>query len=167
LIFAQLAFPGAAVQGQDIEALERGARVRVETSGPGGRRLTGVLDQLTSDRLVLYVGAEETPSVVPRRELAKLEVSRGRATKRAAWLGAVVGGVAGSALAFSVGPLAEGVAEEQSAVLLGGLGALLGAGVGAAVGSHEQWREVPLGSGRVTVAPFVGRANGVAVAVRF
>jgi hypothetical protein len=101
-------------------------------------RLTASFGELTPEalRLEIVSGEEHRARAIPMSQLLRLETGREhRLTGRGAWIGGLIGAGLGLALAS---------AEDSAGyVLLGGVGA----GVGALVGSRRhaiEWREVPV-----------------------
>jgi hypothetical protein len=125
-----------------------GSRVRV--SAADGRRLTGRVEQLTADTLVLLPEGQTAVSI-PIASLNRVDVSRGaRSRGQSAWRyakwGAVIGATSG---AISLGLQHDQVGDGSSvgsAVALGAWsGMLFGGLVGAAIGasrSGERWERV-------------------------
>jgi hypothetical protein len=125
-----------------------------DSEGPCRGRLVGRLLASDEDRLTLDVGLRD-PVVVERRQITRLDVSRGRQTGRGAGQGALIGGaVLGLlSLAFLVAWEADpdtslGPGEYVAITAVGaGAGALGGAVTGAVVGTaFERW-ERPKGAG--------------------
>jgi hypothetical protein len=136
--------------GQSSLTLDAGAKVRIWTSDI--RKVTGRVDALTSDTLVLKPEGETTALSIPVASIVRAEVSRGpRSRKSSAWnrarWGALFGAVVG---AVSLGLQHEQVGDEGSsvgkAVALGAWsGVLFGGSLGAAIGAAnpgENWERV-------------------------
>jgi hypothetical protein len=125
-----------------------GSRVRVSVSD--GRRLTGRVEHVTADTLVLLSEGQTTVSI-PIAALNRVDVSRGAQSRgQSAWRyakwGAAIGAASG---AISLGLQHDQVGDGSSvgsAVALGAWsGMLFGGLIGAAVGaghSGERWERV-------------------------
>jgi hypothetical protein len=145
LIAALASVPLAAQPPADLVA---GSRVRVSVAD--GRRLTGRVEQVTSDRLVLLPDGQAAVSI-PMADVNRVDVShgsqsRGRSAWRYAKWGAAIGAASG---AISLGLQHDQVGDGSSvgsAVALGAWsGMLFGGLIGAAVGASragEQWERV-------------------------
>jgi hypothetical protein len=177
---------GSASPAGAQSGLEPGTRIRVrhhcEVQDDAGSRRTrercqedkGTLLQVSDASLVLGVGKDATELSVPRHEITRLQVSRGR--KGAGGRGAAIGALA----SLIVGPLVglatcEAVEESTSSntkCAVGGFlvvlvpGAALGLIIGQAIGV-EDWRDVPLDNVAVGLAPAPGGGLGVRVSIGF
>lgn len=134
-------------QRTESPAVAPGERVRVSLMVEGPR-LAGQVYSLGSQSLLLQVGDEPAPRVLPVASIQSLEVSRGR--PRASWtfLGAVLGATAGVIYTRASG-------EESDPADIGGLystaegvgnvvtGMLAGAVLGWLI-APERWSIVPL-----------------------
>ena len=125
-----------------------GSRVRVSVND--GRRLTGRVEQVTADTLVLLPEGQAAVSL-PIATLNRVDVSRGSQSRgRSAWRYATWGAAIGAASgAISLGLQHEQVGDGSSvgsAVALGAWsGMLFGGLIGAAIGagrSSERWDRV-------------------------
>lgn len=139
--------------------LRVGDRVRVQARFPYGSA-TGRVVAL--DRRTVRVVQDGTTAifVIPRNQIVRLDVGRGRSTSAGALHGLVLGAGAGA-----LGGLAIGAAAKNA-----GPGALYGAAGGAVVGAilgarhpGSHWSHLA-GDGRVAVAP---TPRGVTLALRF
>lgn len=137
-------------------ALREGIRVRI--SSPGNPRLTGVIQTVTADSIVLYTEPSGIPFRIARSSISALQVSYGRSASRGAKKGAIWGAAAISPLAF----LAAGFSGDESVEIVAGVmaeGAVIGALIGAFVKS-EKWESV-------SVKPVVGtRSHGLRLGLR-
>ena len=148
-----------------------GARVRVYSPD----RVTGTIETLSSDTLVLRTEARRSLQAIPFASITKLEVSRGRKSnvgkgaRIGLAVGAGVGAIAGVILIIgecsgSAGCLFYSVAGGVAGALYLFLpGTLLGAVIGA-VFRTDLWETVPLDRIRVSLRP--NDHLGVAVSVR-
>lgn len=137
------------VAAQATPVIDVGARIRVWTSEMG--KVTGRVEALTSDTLVLQPDSKTASVSMPVARLIRIEISRGllsrknSAWKHAKW-GAVIGAVPG---AISLGLQHEQVGGGSSFAKATALGAwsggLFGGLIGAAVGAAhpgENWERV-------------------------
>jgi hypothetical protein len=163
-------------------AVASGTRVRV--SPPGAGRQSGTLIALTGDTLVLRRANGDTATWA-RAGVTRLDLSRGR--RGHPWRGAAIG----FAVAAAVGAVAGAAAHEppdpespscrdrglcgasrgaeatEAALLLGTLGAVPGAVIGAMIRT-ERWQRTPLGAWHVGLTvPAARRGAGAGVALRF
>jgi hypothetical protein len=152
--------------------LSVGHRVRLKTDS-SSQWLMGTLVTADEDSLGLRV-ADNAPSIsVARRNVSQFEVSypghsnAGRGALIGLTIGALGGAIVGGVSSECqpnklciVGPEAGAVV---GAVLFGGAGALLGAGIGAATRS-DNWVSESLGRARVTLVP---RGAGLALSLTF
>jgi hypothetical protein len=125
---------------------EPGARVRVHlTARRDNAPVIGAVDAWRPDTLLLLGGEPPAPRAIPLREIQRLEVHAGEGpgTAQGFQSGAILGGLAGLAIAARAGHT-----ETNLKYGLGvSLGALTGGAVGAIVGSArraERWRAAPL-----------------------
>jgi hypothetical protein len=132
----------------------------------------GTVAALETDTLVVNTEQRADALEVPLADVTKLEVHRGQKSKTGT--SALIGAGFGAALGVSVALigcadnecLSDGDATAGVAVLLGAGGALLGAGLGALIGSGtkvDRWETVPLDDIRVGPSPVT--PDGVAVSV--
>ena len=132
------------------QEVEEGARVRVSTTEVD--TMTGYVEKLTTDALLIELDGESQSVSVPFADLEKIEISRGRRSRsQAAWSkakwGALIGAVPG---AISLGLQHEQIGENGSSVgkaaALGAWsGGLFGGLIGAAIGAMspgEAWEKV-------------------------
>ena len=146
LIVCLLPMPIAA---QAIPAIAVGGRIRVRTTD--ARKMTGRLEAVTSDTLVVQLEDTAAPISMPVASLTRIEISHGllsrgeSAWRRAKW-GAVIGAAPG---AVSLGLQHEQVGGGSSVAKAAALGAwsggLFGGLIGAVVGAahpSEKWERV-------------------------
>jgi hypothetical protein len=152
-------------RAQDGPALAAGARVRITVPSRNVTKQVGTLQAVLADTLVIdLLGARLGELLrVPLDSVTRLDVSDGR--HRQTGRGAGIGFLAGAAVGAILGPLtmecpdygcdtSPAVAAVVGGLALGGLGALVGLGIGAATTS-ETWKEVPVSALRAS--PAAGR----------
>lgn len=152
------------------QELETGIRVRVSTAD--GDKITGRIEKLDADTLLIELNDESRTLSVPFVGMTQIEVSRGRRSRaQAAWTkakwGALIGAVPG---AISLSMQHEQVGEDGSsiaeAVALGALsGGLFGGLIGAAIGAispGEAWQAV---STTVRIGPTGRGDSGLSFAI--
>lgn len=159
---------GTGLRAGDEAEPASGTRVRVELPGKG-RRLTGTLTESGPEGLVLTLPDEQRVTI-PRVEIRRMEVSRGRHRGKGALVGAAVGLGVGLAFSAAAGASCDGWGcLGAGALLVVGTPAVTvaGAGLGAAVGK-ERWQTVETAHRRqLTVAPTFGRGVGARLAFSF
>jgi hypothetical protein len=151
--WALVAFLPAAtpVSAQHVPELPRGARIRVVAPALGERPVVGTHDTATVEWLAYRPAHADTVARIPWAQLARLEVSAGRNTRR----GRVVGALVGFGTMFAGGLLCLAICPtdpEDGANLApaGGFiyGLIVGAPVGALLGGSrfapERWRTIPV-----------------------
>ena len=141
------------VQFNDAEpTLKKGSRIRFWSIKFERDPYIGVVKQIREDKLILAVEGYEGDFRLPLVDLERLEISREPGRNHIV-AGALVGGVI-----FGFGALALNHAvRNQADVGSGGeafitsalLGGAIGALVGLAISSGEEWEEVPLDTLRV------------------
>jgi len=158
-------------------ALVEGSRIRIETrSGDRSKRVQGTLLALSSSQLTLRRSEGDDSLVMPLDRITKLEVSGGRARRKAAGIGAIVGAtLAGAFTLLNAAGDGDDLCSGSGCVtlfaVLGVPAAATGALVGAGV-APERWREAPLpgrasllGSGRLAVSAGPARGGGVGLTI--
>jgi hypothetical protein len=160
-------------------AVTPGTRVRITRTYDGPR--TGTLVALGPDTALVRWQPGEPVAEVPLVETTRFEVAHGhrRQSLRGAGTGLLVGAVSGFVLGAATYTGCEGqtncldiVGSAEGAgaiggIVLGGVGVVLGAVVGAFVRS-ERWRTVPLARARVGYGvPAPGRGAGLVARVTF
>jgi uncharacterized protein YcfJ len=118
-----------------------GQRVRVTAPTAFAKPFVGTLAGYSADSLSVAMARGGARVVIPRDAVRQLEVSEGRARRRYAALGGILGLVAGAV----IGGEAASTPEDPSLAGLAGMiaGGLLGASAGAAIGAvvaPERWR---------------------------
>jgi len=165
---------GATGAAQEMPSLREGARVRLLARDLYPEPLIGTVVEIDDETLSLRLGDRETPALVPREAITRLEVSAGRKSRgRGALFGAVIGGLVGAiALAATPEPSCGpnpwsciGVSKGEAAPAVIGLGAGVGALVGLAITPGEKWTVVP--SARVAISPAHRRHVQVSLTVAF
>jgi len=144
----------ASLSAQMQASVEPGARVRVTAPACNLDRRAGTLEATRGDTLVLADG--DFTSRCLQSDVTRFEVSQGR--KGHPWRGAGIGFVSGVVLGSVIGygECGSDCPHETGALILGGIGALVGPIVGAIVGSRiktDRWEEIPLDQLRVGLAP--------------
>lgn len=130
------------------ERLVEGTRIRVErSSSPRQEPITGTFLRLDSMNLTLEAGQSVDPMVIPAGQIAGIAVSDGRARRKGAGIGALVGlGLAGVLTAVGGSGSGEKVCSGSGCGTLFLILSVPCVGAGAAVGAAvapERWREVP------------------------
>ena len=167
--------PEADLEAQAVPLLRPGVRVRVSTAPQTSQPdwLVGTVTDVSSDRLTIRSQRDSAREMQwARKDLVRLEVSRGR---RSHWLtglglGFLAGGAVGAAIGYQA--LHEGHdLAPRDAALMGAIPGAVGGGlIGLAIGSgskSERWQAIP-----VTMASR-GRAHqrqyalGVSLHLRF
>jgi hypothetical protein len=157
--------------GTDSSTVAIGSRVRVTTSAPASKRLTGTLvaDDPSSLTLALHGGRDRV--TVPRSRLATIEVSRRRSHRgRAAARGALAGALFGVAVGYAAGedcPNGELICLSRRDTVRAGiiLGAPIGALIGAFVSPREHWVPAPIGGLHISATPVPVRGRGVGLSI--
>ena len=166
--FSALALPflagSSGLPAQDEGGLPPGGRVRVTAPRLSPKPLVGIVESSSAQAVLVRVGERDPAVSVPRADIMRLELSRGRARRKSALIGGAIGAVVclGGvyALCKSEGECDPVVAAATSA----GFGFGVGAGVGALV-APERWQDVPLDRVRVSLAPT--RGGGVSIRASF
>jgi hypothetical protein len=141
-----------------------GARLRVTAPTFAAKPIVGTLVEATEREVVLRVSATgETP--IPRTAITRLEWGQGR--QGHAVTGLLIGAVAGAAVLVALDAQDPETGTGQEYLVVGavgaGLGALTGAGVGALVRT-QRWTELPSTSLRVGLSPVPGHGVGLRLA---
>jgi len=153
-----------------------GSRIRVTDPREGTR--VGTLVQLAADTLAVRFDGRADDAYLPLSQVTRLDVSRGTEqhilsrTGLGLLIGAGVGAAVGAAADDDCGSrsgefcLGEGFGASVGAVLLGGLGGVIGFLVGLA--PSDKWERVPLEQSRIGfVTPRRGHGGGVGIALAF
>jgi hypothetical protein len=131
-----------------------GTRVRVQAPGVSSGRLIGTLEDVTSDKLSLWVEDQEALVRVPLEAVEKIEVSRGR---KSLWKSVLIG--AGIMAAIGAATRVAEPCNGSACTHYPDEGALGGAVIGAAAGlivgalGGERWRPIAPDRLRVGLAP--------------
>ncbi len=164
LLLIPLSFTSLTAQ----DTLTAGDKVRVTTEE---ERVVGYWVSLDDNQLTLNTEARDSSLVLPLASLTKLEVSKG--LKSRTLKGAGIGFLVGAAAGLAFGAIACAIAgdcEDDTvyvALIFGAIGAPLGAGTGAVIGSFikvDSWETVPLDRIRVSLRP---RGGGLEVSAKF
>ncbi len=163
----------AALVGQTVPA---GSRVRVTDPREGTR--VGTVVQLAADTLAISFDGRADDAYLPLRQVTRLDVFRGTEqhilsrTGLGLLIGAGVGAAVGAAGDDGCGSrsgefcMGEGFGATVGAVLLGGLGGVIGFLLGLA--PSDKWERVPLEQSRVgIITPRRGHGGGVGIALAF
>lgn len=136
--------------------LRPGVKVRIDVSA--SPRMTGVVQSVTPDSVVLYVEPSAIRFGIARSEIQSIQISHGRsasagAKKGALWGAATFGGIA-TIIAFSLASDSAYKASTDgiSPAVFAAVGIAEGAGIGALIGvfvKSEKWESV-------SVRPAVG-----------
>jgi hypothetical protein len=150
-------------------ALKPGSRVRITAPQLGGEPLVGTLVGLEPDRILVKRGSSDTPTLIPRSSVVKLEVSGGWKSQagRGVMIGLGIGAMPGLLLTFgdynrdthSSGPNPAAVDVVGAAG-----GALVGAAIGWAL-KFEEWQPAEGPAIAAGVAPLQGGGLGVTVRI--
>jgi len=136
--------------------------------------LTGGLVAMDREALIIRIDGHKEPFRVPRQVVGTLDVSaghksRGALVAKGAGLGLLAGAAVGALLGASTSCSGCILNSSESAavggILLGGVGLVIGAAVGA-YGSTDQWKPVPANQVQVSLRP-MRRGVGLSVAVAF
>ena len=113
---------------------------------------------MTNDSIVLAVNSEGLHQAIPRDLMTRFDVYAGR--KSHLWVGAGIGllggAVAGAVTWTSIGGcklVDDSECRMYGALLIGGIGAVVGGVVGAFIWKTDRWEEVPLDRLRVSLVP--------------
>ena len=175
-VLAVAPFSSATTQ-QQPPPVKPGDRVRIGVCTPVcGTRVTGSVLELRSDALLVKSERSGDTLQVALASLGMVEVSRGQKSRvgKGALIGVLVGVGLGAGVGFAVGKGLEddNVCDCHPAGMavgglgVGALGALIGAGVGAATKS-DRWEEVPLDQLRVSFVPQRDGRFGLGLSLRF
>ena len=164
-----------------------GQRVRILMAKPSGKTERLVGNVVAEDERTLKLerpGSESPPVIVQRSSLKSVERSVAKSRKgHGAVLGLVIGGMTGAAVGFAAGDNSQGSrfctfdgcatlgpfgpSKPESALLLGALFGLVGAGVGAAVSPGERWQRAPEEGLHFSLGPAAGGGIGARVSWSF
>jgi hypothetical protein len=165
-LFSVFPLVGLAAQGR---ALAQGDRVRVTMRYDAGTvHPVGSVVRRANDTLFLRLATGGAPLPIPESTIETVEVSGGRHTKagQGALIGLAVGSLGGAVLG-GISACDDWCTPAQGALALGVIMGGLGAGLGALVGSmdtRERWHPVSWSHERVTLGL---HGNGVALTIAF
>lgn len=163
--------PAVAAAQASLGFLQKGDRIRISSASSGSSPRTGRLVAASEDTIVVQTNenGRMVTQTIPRTEITRLDVSMGAGgshSSQFAGIGFFVG--AGIAQLIPRGSSQEMVMDFDAladGLLLGGLGAAIGAYIGRA---QEDWRRVPLGAAQVSLRhPQSGRGIGVGATIAF
>jgi hypothetical protein len=156
-IIALIACVSATGAAQFPADVQPGTRVRVwlpesyrQADGPTGRQLLrGTIASVSSEALQVTVPGTTGQLSVPRADIRRLEISRGRPSRGASAFERAVGGAIGGAALWAIlnDPRRTGGPHYRTDWRAAGVGAEWGAGTGAVLGfiwPSERWRRVRL-----------------------
>lgn len=152
-LLAAVSLVGAEAGAQ--AGLREGVKVRI--SAAGAPRVTGVVQSVTPDSLIVFAEPGGTRFGIARSSIRELQVSQGRSMAAGAKRGAIWG--AGAGLVGALGVMATVSEEEPDVPSPGVMAALVVAefaGIGALIGAFvkaEQWDVVD-------IRPSVGYGRG-------
>jgi hypothetical protein len=145
---AMLAIPA---HGQGLESVRKGARVRLASDGS---EVIGILADHKPDTLWIRLDRTATLQPFALSRVQRFEVSRERRSNagRMAFGGLIVGAVPGLVAGVACDCGEPGLAAVLFGAVTGGLGAAIGAGLGA-TSRHDVWEPIPLPSAPESPAP--------------
>jgi hypothetical protein len=168
--------PTSAAAQRTLGSLSTGERIRISTTSSASSSHTGRIVTASEDTVVVHStedGRQVTRSI-PRDQITRIDVSMGQRRGRKgqfAGIGFLVGAGIAQLLPRQESQGATSILDEDDiaelgdALLLGGLGAGIGAYLGRA---HEDWRRVSLGTTQVSLrAPRSGRGVAVGATIAF
>jgi hypothetical protein len=157
-------FQNIDISAERVTSLSVGARARASAPAVAAAPVVGEISKLSHDAIELIVSARESPVVLPRTSLTRLEVSTGRNRRRGALLGLGIG-VVGGATVGAVGCRdSSDWSSSACAAILGGFSGAVGAGLGALFAAGDHWAELPVGRFQLAVAPT--RSPGLGLTMR-
>ena len=142
VMFAAAMMGTSPAQGQGVESVREGARVRLSADG---EPVTGTLAERGQDTLWVRLDQADTAHAVPLAQVHHLEVSREWRSNagRGALAGFLVGAIPGVVSGATCDCGNPGAAVLLLGAFTGGIGAALGAVLGA-TSHHDVWEVVPL-----------------------
>jgi hypothetical protein len=151
------------------EVLNPGMRVRILAPEVFSRKVTGIVDQVSKDAVIIDIPGRNEPVSIAREKIVQLDVSEGARSRGIdAAIGAVIGAgiaAAGCALTNRGQGHLVGTGEVDGVCALFGAG--LGATIGVAIPPGERWKKLSASRYRVNLAPRLDHGLDVAVAWRF
>jgi len=163
--------PLTPLSAQAQPTIEPGTRVRITVPDAGLDMRTGTWLGVSEGAFDFVPdGQSSDTGKIQLASVTSLEVSGGHKSR---WLpGLLLGFVGGAAVGAVLGYNAdiEDMAKEHGAALLAAPGAVLGAGMGALIGSQiksERWEEIPLDRLRVQPVATRDARFGITASVRF
>jgi hypothetical protein len=155
------------LRAEEVGVIAPGARVRVTAPVVGSKPLLGAIATVTEETLDLRVKRQEPVVSVRRADIVRLQVSRGRARRKAALIGGSIGAAALLGVTYfdCTQWSADGCDPAASVAASAGIGFAVGAAVGALV-APERWQEIPADRSRVALVLARGKRAAVTVAFR-
>ena len=158
------------ITSQERPAINPGTRVRVTAPSVSNKPLVGTVVAFDADSLV--VQRDTAIRRLSTTSITHLDISQSR--KSHTLMGAGIGFLVGAGFATALvltgdrgGDCADaGYCILIGSAVLGGGGAVIGAGIGALVRT-DRWAEVPLGQVRVSLTPDSGRALTLRASLSF
>ena len=175
LLMVTASVPTLAAGQQTLADLAGGMRVRVSAASLGSSPRVGRVVAASQDTLVVQTtdGGRQIRQALPHAQITRLDVSRGPGRGHKSQY-AGIGFLVGAGIAQLIphnssqdSPFIDDgdVAELTDGILLGGLGAAVGAYLGRA---REEWRRVPVTATQVSLSlPRSGRGVGVGASISF
>jgi len=167
--------PAGAAAQTTLADLAGGSRVRVSATSLGSSPLTARVVSASPDTLVVQTAEDgrRTTLRIPASQITRLDVSRGLGRGRKSQF-AGIGFLVGAGIAQLISHESSGtspgldegdIGEFTDSVLLGGIGAAIGAYLGRA---QEDWRRVQLGETQLSLRlPLTTRGAGLRAAIAF
>jgi RNase P/RNase MRP subunit p29 len=188
LAILQLGFVSAVAQAQEAPPQTLiGQRVRILMAKPSGKseRIEG--NVVAEDERTLKLerpGSDSPPVTVERSIVSSVERSVAKSRKgHGAAIGFLIGALTGAAVGYAAGDDSQGApfctfdgcatlgpfapSKPASALLLGAVFGLAGAGIGAAASPGERWQRVPKEGVRLSLVPVAGGGVGARLSLSF
>lgn len=171
-----LAASGA--RAEEPHTLQEGARVRatmaVETAPIGNHpiRLEGLLSDMDEATITLVTSPDKPPVAILRVEVSKLEMYKGKKSRRTGALigfgvGAAVGALIGNPSGYEEPATVNGVSAAEEAAIGAVAYGLLGATVGAVITPGDKWETVPTDKIQLGISHRSQGGSGLFLIARF
>ena len=177
-----VASPTVGAQGGSMPTFWQGARLRVTSTALGPRRQVVTLLRQHADTIVVRAKGRGDSTTLRSADISRLELSRGAHTqvRKGLIVGAISGALLGAVISYAsyqepdctsiYGCIDSGIEKRSTeaafgAIGGGAIGALVGAGVGAAW-RVENWEYFPI-TGRAMGLRVVPTRSGVALSAAF